>query len=82
MGKFFSAYGTPLMAVTYFKYLGRILSSSDDDGLAAEQNLRQARGKLWQIVNILGIEGVDWRTLGIFYVSVVKAVLFGGPRYG
>ena len=68
MGRFFLACGKPLMAVTYFKYLGRIFLSFDNNWLAADQNLRQARGKWWQIVNILGVEGVDRSTVGIFYV--------------
>ena len=31
MGGFFLAYGTPLTEVSLFRYLGQMLSSSDDD---------------------------------------------------
>ena len=43
MGRVLSAYGTPLMSVPLFKYLGRMLSSSSDDWPAVEQILRQAQ---------------------------------------
>ena len=45
MGRLLSAYGTPLTAVTLFRYFGRTLSSSEDDWPAVEQNLRRAREK-------------------------------------
>ena len=43
MGRVFSAYGTPLTVVFSFRYLGRILSSIDNNWPAVEQNLRMAR---------------------------------------
>ena len=43
--RFFLANGTLLTAVTLFKYLRQTLSSSNDDLLAVEQNLWQARVK-------------------------------------
>ena len=45
MGRVFSAYGTPLTAVLSFKYLERILSSSDDDWPVVDHNLRQEQVK-------------------------------------
>ena len=71
-------YGTPLTAIPLFKYLGQTLVSSDNDWTAAEHNLRRAQGKRTQLVNILGREGEDRRTAGIFYVKVVQAVLLFG----
>ena len=75
MGRVFSEYGMTLISVTSFKYLGRILLSPDDDWPLAEQNIRQAQGKWEKMVNILGSEGADKRTAGIFYVAVVQAVI-------
>ena len=54
MGRVFSAYGTPLAAVSSFRYLRRTLSSTDRDWPAVEQNIRRARGKWWQMEKILG----------------------------
>ena len=86
MGRVFSEYGTPLTTVPFFKYLGRILSSSDNNWPAVEQNLLRARVKWALMVNILGREGADSSTAGIFYVEVMQAVvqvvLFLGQRYG
>ena len=71
-------YWAPLEAVPSFKYLGRILSSTDNNWPAVEKNLQQAQGKWGLIVKILGIEGADRRTVGRFYVAVVQAlILFG-----
>ena len=38
----FEAYGKPLEMVTEFKYLGRVLTASDDYWLAVVANLRNA----------------------------------------
>ena len=44
-----SAYGTPLTEVSLFHYLVQTLSSTNDNWLAVEQNLRRARGKWGQL---------------------------------
>ena len=61
IGRVFLAYGTLLIAVPSFKYLGRIMSFTDNDWPAVEQNLRRAWGKWGQMVKILGREGLDRR---------------------
>ena len=38
-----TAYGTPLVPVTSFKYLGRVLSKAEDNWIAVVSNLR----KVW-----------------------------------
>ena len=76
IGRVLLAYGTPLMAVYLFRYLGQMLLSSDDDYPAVGWNIRRARGKWGRPEKILGREGVDKRTVGSFYVVVAQAVLF------
>ena len=41
--KAFHAYGTKIWAVTEFKYLGRVLTNTDDDWTAVACNIRKAR---------------------------------------
>ena len=54
MGRKFLTYGTSLMAVLLFKYLGKKLSSSDEDWQEVEYNLRQAGVKWVQLVEFWG----------------------------
>ena len=46
MERDFKAYGRPLVKVTTFKYLGRILTASDDDWAAVVGNILNVR-KIW-----------------------------------
>ena len=50
-----AGYGCPLMVVSSFKYLGRVLSASDNNWTAVICNLRRARHKwarlLWMLVH-------------------------------
>ena len=41
--KAFHAYGTKMRAVTEFRYLGRVLTDTDDEWLAVAGNIRKAR---------------------------------------
>ena len=82
MGRAFLAYGTPLTAVTSFRYFGQMLSSSNGDWPAVEQNLWRVRGKWGQLAKVLVREGADSRTVGRFYVVTVQVVLlFGYKRW-
>ena len=45
MGRVFLAYGTLMMAVTLFRYLGRTFSSSNKNWPWVEKNLQRERGK-------------------------------------
>ena len=71
MGRFFPAYGTPLTAVSLFRYLGQTLSFANKNWLVVERNLQRARGKWGRMVKLLGREGSDRITAGRFYVAVV-----------
>ena len=55
----FHAYGKKMRAVTEFRYLGRILTNTDDDWPAVAGNLRKARVKWGRLARILGREGAD-----------------------
>ena len=78
MGEIFSEYGTPLMAVSSFRYLGLTLSSANDDCPVVERNLRRARVKWGRLAKILGREGFYKRMAGRFYVTLVQTVLLFG----
>ena len=73
-----TAYGFPLAPLSSFKYLGRILSASDDYWPVVVQNLRQVCKKWVRLMWMLGREGEDARILGVFYVEVVQAILLYG----
>ena len=75
MGKVFSAYGTPPMAVSLFQYLGKMLSSSDNNWTSVERNLRREQGKWVRSTKILGRKGADMRMAERFYVAVMQKVL-------
>ena len=78
MGRVFSAYGVTLTAVPSFKYLERILLSTNDNWPAVEPNLQRSRVKWVQMVKVLWRERADRRTASRFYVAVVKAVILFG----
>ena len=78
MGRFFSSYRKLLMSVPPFKYLVKIMLTSDDNCLAVKQNPQQTQEKWVQLVNLLGREGLYMRRAGRFYVAVVKEVLLFG----
>ena len=53
----FRAYGLPITIVVVFKYLGRILTSTDNDRPVVLFNLRKSIKNLARIYQILGWEG-------------------------
>ena len=84
----FQAYGEPLENVTAFKYLGRVMTVSDDDWPAVVGNLKKAR-KIWgRLSRILIREGADPKVSGHFQGSDPGGVfVWGGdvgtdPQYG
>ena len=48
----FSAYGRPLGMVTSFKYLGRVISATDDDWSALVSKLAQAK-TVWRRMSLI-----------------------------
>ena len=55
----FQAYGRPLVVVSKFKYIRRVLTASDDDLPAVVGSLRKARRRWARMSRILGWEGAD-----------------------
>ena len=66
--------------VTFFKYLGRVLMSLDDDWLEAVGNLQKSRKNWVCLPIILGMEGDSPMMSGIFFKAVVHAVLLFGAE--
>ena len=76
----FSAYGRPLEMVTSFKYLGRVISATDDNWPAVVRNLDPAK-KVWsRMSRILSREGVTPWVYGFFFKAVIQAVLLFGAE--
>ena len=68
--------------MTEFCYLGRILTSTDDDWPAVARNLRKARVTGGRLARILGREGADPKVSRNFYIAVTQQVLLFGAETG
>ena len=74
----FEAYGVPIESVTEFKYLGIILTATDDDWPEVVGNLGKLRRSWGHLSRVLGREGVDPKVLRAFYIAMTQALfLFG-----
>ena len=71
----FSIYRRPLEMVTSFKYLGRVISVTDNDWPAVVNNLAQAKTVWSRMSRILSREGAMPRGSGLFFKAVIPAVL-------
>ena len=71
----FHAYGKRMQSVTEFSYLGRILTSTDNDWPAVARNLRKARVTWGRLARILGREGADSKVSRNFYIAMTQQVL-------
>ena len=71
----FRAYGQTLETVSSFKYLRMVLTASYYDWTELVSNLRKSRGKWNMMSMILGREGEDSQTSGMFYNAVMQANL-------
>ena len=67
-------------SVKEFRYLGRILTSTDDDCPAVARNLKKARATWGRLARILGREGADPKVSRNFYIAVTQQVLFFGAE--
>ena len=69
------AYVQPLDMVSSFRYLGRILTTTDDYWPKVIGNIQKSQ-RIWaRLLRILGLEGADVWTLGSLYLANVQAVL-------
>ena len=66
--------------VTSLKYLGRVISATDNDWPAVVRNLAQAK-KIWsRMSRILSREGAAPWVSGLFFKSVIQEVLLLGDE--
>ena len=72
--KAFHAYGNKMRAVTEFRYLGRVMTNTDDDWPTVAGNLRKARVTWGRLARILGREGADPKVSRKFYTAVTQQV--------
>ena len=66
--------------MTEFKYLGRILTATDNDWPSVVGNLRKARRSWGRLSRVLGREGADPKVSRVFYIAVNQAVLLFGSE--
>jgi hypothetical protein len=76
----FSVHGIPLESVSTFKYLGRLLSSTDDDWPTIYKNLSKARKRWGMVSRLLVQDNADPKTSGIFYKAIVQSILLYGSE--
>ena len=69
-----------MRAVTEFRYLGRILTNTDDDWPEVARNLRKARVTWGSLARILGREGADPKVSRNLYIAVTQQVLLFGAE--
>ena len=78
----FEEYGAPIESVTAFKYLGKILTATDNIWPAVVVNLRDARRSWGRLSRVLNREGADPKVSWAFYIAVTQAVfLFGSETW-
>ena len=70
----------PLEMVISFRYLGRMISVTDDDWLAVIRNMEKARAVWRRMMRIPSIEGARLRESGFFFKGVVQLVLIFGEE--
>ena len=76
----FEAYRKPIVTVTNFKYLERVMTAGDDNWPAVAGNLVKAWKSFVRLAMILSRERADKRVLGNFFKAVVKQVLLFGAE--
>jgi len=76
----FTACGSPLESVSSFRYLGRPLTSTDDDWPALHWNLGKARRRWGTVSRVLVRDGANHRCMAMFYKAVVQSVLLFGSE--
>ena len=76
----FHAYGKHMKTVTEFRYLGRVLTATDDDWPAVAGNIRKARVSWGRLARVLGREGAYPKVSRSFYTAVTQQVLLFGAE--
>ena len=76
----FHAYGTRMEAVTECRYLGRVLTATDDDWPAVASTIRKAQVSWGRLARVLEREGADPKVSRSFYIAVTQQVLLFGAE--
>ena len=76
----FKAYREPINCVLELKYLGRILTATDDDWPAVVGNPGKARRSWGRLSRVLAREGADPKVSRTFYIAVTQAMLLFGSE--
>ena len=76
--RYFQAYGRPLDTVKSLKYLGRLLTASDDECPEVVGKLRKYWKRWALLLRIMVREGAITSLLGMLFKAVLQAVLIGG----
>ena len=66
----FKAYGEPMETVSDFRYLGRLLTATDNDWPAVDGNIKKAQRSWGRLARVLGREGADPKVSRNFYIAV------------
>ena len=66
--------------VTYFKYLGRVISETDDDWPVVVRKLARAKTVWSRMSRILSREGATPWVSGFFFKAVIQEVLIFGSE--
>ena len=69
-----------MRAVTEFRYLGRVMTNTDDEWPAVAGNIRKAQVTWGRLARILGREGADPKVSRNFYIAVTQQVLLFGAK--
>ena len=67
-------------AVKKFRYLGQLLTATDDDWPAVVGNIRKARRSWVRLDEVLGREGAYSKVSRTFYIAVKQQVLLFGAE--
>ena len=71
----FHSNGQPMEAVLEFRYLGRLLTATDEDWPAVAGNIKKSRRSWGRLSWVLGREGADPKVSRNFYTAVTQQVL-------
>ena len=69
-----------MAAVSEFRYLGRMLTATDDDWPAVAENIWKARMSWGHFAQVLGRKGADPKVSLSFYTAVTQQVLLFGAE--
>jgi hypothetical protein len=76
----FTIQNQPIETLTSFRYLGRIIASSDSDWEAAKFNLHKARTRWMNISRLLARTSASPQISSLFYKATVQTVLLYGSE--